>query len=577
MDTVEIAGLTNNDFQSIFKRVAPVAIVGSGVSCWEPTQLPTGQGFSKGIWEALFAILGFNIITPLDWNQLYDLLCDVPFEILMERCPNQQAIGNILSQLYSANQPNPIHKALATLTQNRVIHSIITTNYDLALDVALAGGPLNRIVKLGDIPSTPTPVYFKVHGSADEPATMIFSLTHESKMNKWKQDVIHDCIGNRPILLIGYSGFDFELCPELAQLSSQIVVWNFFSEDDRDRSPGLQHLIRSNLNILAVIGDMRSILKLMGSPVVAKRSLSGQSSITNILRTAFTNDELLLWRIRVLNNMGHSRLALDAIKTCFSSHLNNPSIALEYAQALFHHGQYLTSASEFLRASTLLPNFNFQLLRQLDASDAYRCYGDHRRAQYLVKYVLKELNNSKLNQPKIRLRAILKQVLILNDLYKSANRFFLGWAFYFIKLKAQKLILRGAPMALKGGEWMAFQQFSLWADRLNISLKTLGQQGGYEPLPLRVGYRHLGYPDALLVELCDRATKQPYLVTRDEIDNGFSMAVRLGSHPSAWKVAKIAMRQYPTEILKWRIRYKNHLKYCQYKWQRRLRYRFIYP
>jgi len=576
MDTIEITKLTQNDLLSLFNGVTPVLIVGSGVSSWQPTNLPTGQEFSKGIWEALFMTSGHPSITQNDWHQLNNLLCDVPFEIVMERCPNQQVIGNILARLYSAYQPNPVHKALAALAQNRAIYSIITTNYDLALDVALAGGPLHRIVKQEDIPSTPAPLYFKVHGSADEPSTMIYSLTHESKMCEWKRDVIRDCIGNRPILLIGYSGFDFELCPELAQLSPSIVVWNFFSKDDCDRSPGLQHFIRSNLQIVAVIGDMCQLLKLLGAPVTAQRVSTGRTRVTNSLRTAFNNDELLLWRIRVLNNMGHARLALDAVQAFSPFQSNDPKIVLEYAQALFHHGQYLTSASEFLRASSLLSDISFKLIRQLDASDAYRCYGNFRRAYRLIKHVLNELDKSTSNQQRIRLRVILKQVLILSDIY-NVCRFFLGGGVFFIKLKVKKLIEEGAPIALKNGEWMVFQQFRLWAERLAISPKVFSRQGIFEPLPSRDGYRHLGYPVALLMELCDRAKKQLYRITHDEIDNGFSTAVHLGSHPSAWKVAKIAMRRFPEEVSKWRIRYKYHMRLCQYTWQRRLGYRFIYP
>jgi len=191
MITVYLNNLTQSELQRIFGETKPAIIVGAGISSWEPTTLPTGQEFSKGIREALFMTPGHPNISHDDWDFLEELLDNVPFEMIMERCPTQHTIGNLLAQLYSTDEANPVHNALCQLINQQTIHSIITTNYDMALDSALAGGLLHKIIYHHDVPITNNiPNYFKIHGSAHDINTMIYTLTHESEMPKWKRSVM---------------------------------------------------------------------------------------------------------------------------------------------------------------------------------------------------------------------------------------------------------------------------------------------------------------------------------------------------------------------------------------------------
>lgn len=563
-----LSTLCQTDVNILLDYGPAVAIVGSGVSAWEPTQVPTGQEFVKGIWEALFQTPSHTPISSADWDLLYNsgqdsLLRDVPFEMVLDLCPDQTVLKSILSHIYSAGNPNPIHDALAKLVLQGMLHSIITTNYDLALDNALSGSPLARVVSLNDITVNQRRIYFKVHGSANTPNSMVYSLTLESKLPDWKRSLLANVVAGRPILLIGYSGFDFELCPEITQLFPSRVIWNFFSEDDLNISPGLKHILSLNIPKFMLIGDMCLLFNLLGTPV-APRRISNSFNVAAILRNCFTQDQLMLWRIRVLNSMGHARLSRNSLIQLSPATSHNPEILVEYSQCLFHLGKYKLSASQSLKASRLPLSERFQMLRILDASDALRCHGRRRYSRALVKQVLQKLASSILMYPDIKARALLKHLLLLRNTYDVAKRFKCYWICNRIMPDLQQTITQGAPLAIGSGQWKDFQQFRMWADRIGIPDDIFRQSGQYAPLPSREGYRHLGYHVALMMEFLDRARNRSNVVDHDELQSFFARAEQFENHPTAWKIARIAMKRFPTEKTLWHQKFRHHFGMCQY-------------
>jgi len=320
---------------------------------------------------------------------------------------------------------------------------------------------------------------------------------------------------------------------------------------------------------------MCKLLALLGTPVNATR-VTGSYNIANILRNTFNKDTLLLWRVRLLNSIGHARLALHSINPLLSLP-SDENVVTEYAQALFHKGNYKLSASEFLHASHISSDFRSKLLRKLDASDALRCFGHITQAKILIKQVLSKTNSSSSNYPDIMTRAILKEMLLINNQNKVFQKFFCGIGTRSLEKKIKSLVQKGAPLALRNGLWLEFQQFKLWADRLNMPLGTLSSQGGYEPLPTRDGYQHLGYYIPLLMELYDRANNSTSTITEKEITEGFSSSEKLGCHPPAWKIARTAMRLFPNQHPMWRKRYKEHFSVCQYSLIQKVGYKLKWP
>lgn len=573
MVNLDLTSLTTAELDSHIGAGEIVVIAGSGISGWEPTTLPTGQDFSSGVRDALFLTPGHPVVAPNDITFLEDHLKNVPFEMIMERCPNQITIGQFLSDLYSGHSVNEVHKALGDLAKAGKIHSIITTNYDLGIDTILAGGPLTKIVKQSDVSTAGSRVYFKIHGCASDPKTMIFSLKQESELPPWKKAVLSGVIAGRPLVLIGYSGFDFEICPELPRCSPTAILWNFYSDESKESSPGLKHLMRMGVPQFALLGDMCKLFSLLGVPVSPTYASGGAYNIGEKLRRCFTNEDLLLWRARVLVTIGHSRLALAALKPLLLRSPTDPDFACEYAQALFHNGQYRSSAQQYLVAADSAPDERFRLLRQLDACDALRCFGSYGGARDILASVNSELQSMSSVPQDIVVRALLKEMLLIRNGWHRRKSFLMGLGCRALRNRAKHIIQDAAPRALREGLWLDFQQLQLWADRFELPDDTMSTHGGYVPLSTLDGYRHLGYYIPRLMHIYDLLYTGSGLVSQDEVENGFDSAAQMGCHPVAWKLARGAAARFHIHVSRWKDRYKHHLGACQYTAMQGLTYR----
>ena len=218
----------------------PTVLVGSGVSLWQPTGLPSGQNFTQAMYSILFenqfkfskvekSLLGK--IFGLIWSKEFS---GMPFEHLMECCPSEDKANLLINKVYTSRRANPVHEALVKGLKNGLIHSIITTNYDCCIDEALDKSGINYAKVVTTVQAekallnSDVPCYFKIHGST-EPGmeqTPMFSLRHEGLLDPTKRRLLALLTVNRPLVLIGYSGLDFELCPEIERSGVKEIVWN---------------------------------------------------------------------------------------------------------------------------------------------------------------------------------------------------------------------------------------------------------------------------------------------------------------------------------------------------------------
>ena len=238
------------------------ALLGSGISLWDPTNLPTGEQLTNEIFDLLFRGEAGEIDDPLGEKKLKDYFQEVPFENIMERCPETDTLRNLVKELFLATRPNPVHEVFAESVLNGSLESIITTNYDCCLEMALAEklrcavgpvmGPICRIVKPEEVPADPKRVYFKIHGSSDDLAgeTLVFRLQQEAALPPWKRSLLRSLLEGRTLLVIGYSGRDFEICPEIPLAKTHQVIWN--SRPGKDLTAGARRVMDS------VPGDRKS-------------------------------------------------------------------------------------------------------------------------------------------------------------------------------------------------------------------------------------------------------------------------------------------------------------------------------
>ncbi len=556
---LDLNSASASDLMRLLGPTRPTLLLGSGISLWDPTSLPTGQDFTKGVLEAVFdPSTGAPITDPSDKTVLDDLLASLPFEMLLESCPNQHTLASILSSLYGSAKPNNIHKALAAMASDGAIDCIVTTNYDLALDTALNDrcSPLSKVVIESQTPPGTAKVYFKVHGSTDLADSLVYSIRLESRLPVWKRNLLSRCIDGRPLIVIGYSGLDFEVCPEISRLSPSVILWNVFSPTDVEK-PGFRYLSTHGMPPTAAVGDMSRLLDLLGYSVQPLTRSTVGTNVADLIYQHFAADQLLLWRARLLNTMGFCRLAAEALQPLRIS--GHPDADLEYAQTLFQLGTYQRSGRLFLDASKITTDTYERALRLLDASDAFRCFGNWALSYTCVRRANNISGVGRSAGPLVTARSAMKKLLLLQDFAGA-----LPFGRQIVKRLGSDLVRSGAPAALEAGDWLTFQQFMLIAERWAISVSAFGHGGHYDPPPAKDGYRHLGFKIGELLNLLDRTRRAPLSVTYSELVEAFKMAALLGSHPTAWKIAALIAACFPQHASRYRRLKEQHLHRCEY-------------
>jgi SIR2-like domain len=183
------------DAQELFATVLsdpPCVFVGSGISIWSPSELPSGQDFTT----AMFSLLFENVLFPAPEKELLaqifgtrysERFSGMPFEHLMECCPVENKATELINFLYDSRCFNKLHKALAKGMREGNIHSIVTTNYDCCFDAALEEENFSfaKVVTNAQARNVlnvqPLPCYFKIHGSVEKGLedSPMYSLRHE--------------------------------------------------------------------------------------------------------------------------------------------------------------------------------------------------------------------------------------------------------------------------------------------------------------------------------------------------------------------------------------------------------------
>lgn len=521
----------------------PVVFAGSAISIWQPSELPTGQDFMRALYDSLFDPT--FAISSEERPVLLQLFDEMPFEHLLEVCPSPDKASDLIIELYGKNKPNPVHRALARAIRQGIVSSIITTNYDCCLESALAeedGRPVQKVVTEDDLlrhsPGSDSARYFKIHGSI-EPGlerTAIRTLAEECLLPKWKRQFLREILQNRAVVFLGYSGRDFELCPEIARVPIKRMVW--ISRYPASPSVNSEALLEE-ANGELLYGDMNDLLK---EWLDAERAnLGGNPTfVRDAIRKRFTSDVLCAWRLAVLLRIGAPSLALRTIDagTCNL----DPSIAeRQRAHAEVSAGRYLTAVHRFLMASVKEFRSKGRCAAAdilLDACDAYRIAGAMIRAW--LSFGLARLLACKQNRAKL----FLKLALLLYVLHEfSASGFLLKFRAW-LHLRLIRVLKECSREALATGNWLDFQQSGLIAHRMKVPLSELAEGDFYPPPDPRRGYQQLGYFLAqsmtILDDLIERPPEGRSERERYELEKMLTKHLQfcsiLGIAPQAWKL-----------------------------------------
>lgn len=564
MKKIELGTSEGTSFISELKECDLVILAGSVISSWEPTCLFSGRQFTDEMFKILFPPT-FVDSDSIERNILEELFKRVPFEHLLERYPNRDKLASVLSRAFSIENFNPIHKVLAKALIDSRIKALITTNYDLCLDKVLSCYQDHEyllIIAKDDIKNDikNKKLYFKIHGSADDSpgGCLVFVLTHESILPRWKRKILWKILNQRILIIVGYSGSDFEICPDIERIPLKQIVWNTYSEEFPSKNA---ERILGQKDGVQLIGDMKILLSDLFEEKI-DTVFNPKSEVLDFVKLQFAEIEIMEWRASLLNSIGFPSLALKASEEFLYS--ISSEMCIDYirgmrqkAQALFHLGKYRDSSSLFHKASLKANKINKEYLEAdllLDASSSLRSYGALFRSRSYTKIAWKIAMNmkNKGNRDRLLAKVFLRKVLLLRYFQQVAKAVKFQFLTQWINKKAKESLLQTASLSLKSGNWFDFYQTRLLSDRMSIPIGISVSNNYYEPPTTKDAYIQLGYYIPLSIHTREQLEQNNGPLTEND-ERNLCFHLERGkitmSFPEIWKITWLGIKREK----KWRI------------------------
>lgn len=533
-----------------------VALLGSGISIWHPSNMPNGQRIT----DALADVIATSTISPR--STFIDRIKNTAFEHIMERYPKAGVLRSIVAHAFYPTPPNPVHEAFASLLKDGVIKHVITTNYDVGLEAACAaiGGPTNTpqvIVTEDDVPASGImePVLFKIHGCAapGNNDSIVLTLRGEGEMPRWKREILRTLINGNHLLVCGYSGLDFEICPELMHLSPAGITWNCFGNPAIEGN-ALTANARRVLDAAVgtpLVGDMNKMLQ-----VLTGRSWSADFSrvspdFVNELVRALDSWELDKWRVWVMNGLS---CALDGVHVARRMYTNSGGVPerqmdslLALGESLFHSGFYKQAAHAYRSAARLASadgDWENILRAEVGVIESDRVAGRWLRARRRIRKLARTLPDQ--TPPEERERMVseitLKRVLLRRYPFYLSKLLHLRPLTNRIRRQAKSELAEASASFARQGSWFNLQHCEMLAAKFGVRFSEV-YTGPMMPLAARDGYRQLGYILAEIMAyrtlLADSTVSDPPF----EIEY-FRIARELGINAEVWKLARAFEKRF---------------------------------
>ncbi len=221
-----------------FKRKQVAFFVGSAISIWAPSNLPSAQGLKEAIIASLARTSG--LVADIEWA-LRSLLTTGPprLEAVLEEL--YECLGSLAFRyLYvlRSDEPNPLHDFLAEGFLTRRIPVIYTTNQDMLIEKALKnlgwlGGKDYQLYDGVSLPNSNSagarePRIYHLHGTValhrDESIRATLRQVGNALDSRFRQALLRD-LARYPFCFIGYSGQDIDIRPVLLQAQPAEAFW----------------------------------------------------------------------------------------------------------------------------------------------------------------------------------------------------------------------------------------------------------------------------------------------------------------------------------------------------------------
>ena len=272
----------------------PALLCGSAISIFEPTSIQSGYGVTSDLARKLCHA------AHVSEKSFGDLVRHSAFEVLLDVHPRKAHLAHLFATYFIAPNGRParinqLHKAIASSLERGLFSNVITTNYDTCIEACFGGRRHPGIIIRRDDSLGPSNI-LKLHGSADDPRSLIFALSQESTMRDWKRDKLRLLCGDA-LIVMGYSGADFEVCPELYQLPLRHLYWVALP-DHKTRRPLLSAhslaLLRHHPSTV-INADMQTVLRDLTGRSIRNAPIAPTYELSTRLMNCLSESQQRLW------------------------------------------------------------------------------------------------------------------------------------------------------------------------------------------------------------------------------------------------------------------------------------------
>ncbi|MCL5965894.1 MAG: SIR2 family protein [Deltaproteobacteria bacterium] len=506
-----------------------VFLVGSYISTFNPTNMPSGETVGKALSVLLFP-------EGEEWpDWLKTDFETIPFEALMECYPDSRSLPGILIRLYGDAVPNDVHKLLVTQLDDGCIHGIVTTNYDEALEKSLT--PSSRVEIVHRKPhswvcdeASSRRFLFKIHGTArpELSHTLAYRLRDERRLTPEQQSLLRKIVAGRTLVCLGYSGRDFDICPELASdTAPTYVVW----VAPKKLEPNARRVLEAHCGTRLCSDKIAQVLgRLLG--VIPAVKDGGQKEWN--LRAVFDARYLDEWRIRVLDRMACASLLVRCVPSVRSPS-DNIDLYRRRASLFGHMGKYEDAArtlDEIAAQCGLSPTERAR--RLLVAASSWFIHGSYRRALSRWRRALRIRRG--LHEVPDELRAELAEVEVMMLMRLSRLPVWFGGS--VVRRLAKHRYEHALDYLEQNGLWDRLQALQHNAERLRIARSNrlpLSPIDGYSSLGL-VAMNAIRARDELRTTRGRLSSEQ-----QEKAKNFLKKAKNYGWHHEAWKLCWILL------------------------------------
>lgn len=306
----------------------PGVLCGSAISIFAPTTLEGGHLTSRNVAAHLCQAAGVDELcreTGALARDFRDAIEHAAYEVILQQHPKRTELPQLFQSYFlrrGSTEDSPrvsfssTHEALADLLADGRICGIVTTNYDTCLETAYwakEGRPVPSVI-VEEPDGQPERPIFKLHGCAEIPSSMIFSLDQEFEMPAWKKDVLAQIAGSH-LVVIGYSGLDFEVCPELYDLDIKRITWVALERSEKPVLSVNARRVLSRYRDRAVVlsGDLRDVLVAWTGKGCCEKGDNGKL-LSKQLIDCLAESERRLWAARTFVTLSIPSAAGKAIE-----------------------------------------------------------------------------------------------------------------------------------------------------------------------------------------------------------------------------------------------------------------------